>query len=103
MLNNAVFDGELPPPTKIHTVYMKEEYGWAIPYSDGSFRLTLLPRYKTRRLFLSTLAHEMVHGWENYHGLKMQHGATFFSWAPRIKRTTTLTLERKIETDGYTQ
>lgn len=82
---------------------MKDEYGWAIPYVDGTFRLTLLPRYRTRRLFMSTLVHEMVHGWEHFHGMKMQHGTTFYSWAPRIKRATTLTLERKIEVDGYTE
>jgi hypothetical protein len=96
LLNLAVFDSTLPSPIRIDIVYMRDVHGWAIPYTTGRMGLTLVPKFLSRRMFLSTLVHEMVHAWEHNNKLHMGHGSAFYGWAPQIKRTTSLILERKI-------
>lgn len=91
-LNVAVFYGKLPKPTEIILIKHRHEHAWAHPAKDGAIKLTIQPRFDTRRLFLMVLVHEMVHAWEHFNSSHMTHGEQFFKWSKRILRTTNLEL-----------
>lgn len=95
-MNAAVFYGKLPNPKEIKFIEHKASWAWAIPDEHGAVSMSIVPKFKTRRLFLTIVVHEMVHGWEHMHHKRMGHGKRFFEWKYRIRRTTTLRLERLV-------
>lgn len=93
LLNRAVFDDKLPKVADIALVQHRKEYAWAIPHDKGRIKLTIQPRFDTRRLFLMVLIHEMVHAWEHYKDFDMSHGQKFLKWKNKIKTATNLDLK----------
>jgi hypothetical protein len=92
-LNHAVFYGKLPRVAAITLIKHRREHAWAIPARAGAIKLTIQPRFESRRLFLMVLVHEMVHAWDHFHHSHMTHGEQFFKWQKRIMRTTNLELK----------
>lgn len=103
MLNFAVFKGKLHKPAKIKLVKHREEWAWIGPYGQhNQIELSIHPIFKTKRLFLAVLIHEMVHAWEHQTHNCMGHGKRFYAWQNRVKRHTGLNLTEVIkETDYY--
>lgn len=94
-LNAAVFFGKLPLPESIVLIYYESEHAWTIPQDAGRIRLAIHPTFASRTLFLCVLVHEMVHAWQHLSKrTQMGHNKTFYRWANRIRRTTSLRLKR---------
>jgi hypothetical protein len=80
-LNRTVFNGELPPSSE---VVFEVKCGlptdwWAYcEYKDKQFYIKLRPNYTNRKFFITILAHEMVHVWEQINYSRMTHGPRFF-------------------------
>jgi len=97
IFNVAVFHGQLHKPYLITITKLRKAWAWAQQSCiKGQINIIICPTFKTRKLFLSVLIHEMVHAWEMQHHSKMGHGKRFFKWGSRIKWTTGLVLSQKV-------
>jgi len=89
-INGAVFDNQLPNFDKIIIKkWLKQAMGQVCAYPDKNpnrFELEMLKKYNTKRDFIETLAHEMIHLYQM--GLKKDsgnHNSIFYSFRPRFK------------------
>jgi len=89
-INRAVFDNHLPDFDKIIIKkWLKQAMGQVCAYPDINptrFELEMLKKYKTKRDFIETLAHEMIHLYQ----MKLKkdtgnHNSIFYSFRPRFK------------------
>jgi hypothetical protein len=97
ILNAAVFNGHLNKSLSVTTKKLRKVWAWAQPSCiKGRLHIIISSEFSNRRLFLSTLIHEMVHAWELQHFGKLGHGKRFFSWESRIKWTTNLSLAKTL-------
>lgn len=100
VLNNAVFEGKLTPPTKIICRNFRDEaYGWCQPYywstetEDRTMvEIGIRREQVDRKTFLTVLAHEMVHQWQWANKQRLGHGKSFDKWKPILKQTVDITL-----------
>lgn len=94
-INREVFGGELHQ-CQLAFGAIPEEFGECMgltyPLEAGLVRILLGPLNDTRKAFLATLAHEMVHQHQHQSGLKLDHGRTFTRWSKPIRRKTGLTI-----------
>lgn len=101
MLNDAVFDGILTPPVRFELRNFRYDLGWCKPWRPNASNRRVVIGISTdlydRKMFLSVLAHEMVHQWEwevaKQWLPRYPHGATFFSWRTKLKSRVGLPLE----------
>jgi len=91
-LNHALFDGKLEQPLEIVVKRLKGQWGDCNvhkSYDKTCKRAPIIIRIAEdideRNLFLSVLAHEMVHQWEQEQFGRQGHGKRFWSWEDRIK------------------
>lgn len=97
VLNNAIFEGQLYSPKKIHCKARMKDLGWCMPLQGhGHVELAVRRRLKNKRIFFAVLVHEMVHQCEWHNGYVPKHGKKFFLWKQRIYEITGLELSRKI-------
>jgi hypothetical protein len=89
-INRAVFNNELPKfDNIIIKKWLKRAMGQVCAYPDRNpkrFELEMLRKYHTKRDFIETLAHEMIHLYQ--FALKKDtgnHNSTFYSFRPRFK------------------
>ncbi len=89
-INRAVFNNELPNFDKIIIKkWLKQAMGQVCAYPDKDpkrFELEMLRKYNTKRDFIETLAHEMIHLYQ--FALKKDtgnHNRIFYSFRPRFK------------------
>ena len=89
-INKAVFNNELPNFHKITIKkWLKRAMGQVCAYPDRNptrFELEMLRKYHTKRDFIETLAHEMIHLYQ--FALKKDtgnHNSIFYSFRPRFK------------------
>ena len=89
-INRAVFNNELPDFDKIIIKkWLKQAMGQVCAYPDKDpkrFELEMLRKYNTKRDFIETLAHEMIHLYQ--FALKKDtgnHNRIFYSFRPRFK------------------
>lgn len=80
-INRQVFNNELKMPN-FRLVYSKEFWGECTGVIDDQTRVVIKMNksFLSRRLFINTLAHEMVHQWEWLNNENMTHGPEFFQW-----------------------
>jgi len=80
-INNQVFNGELKMPN-FRLVYSKDYWGMCVGNLDDNRTCTIYMNksFLSKRLFIDTLAHEMVHQWEWLVNENMTHGPAFFLW-----------------------
>ena len=89
-INRAVFNNELPDFDKIIIKkWLKRAMGQVCAYPDKDpkrFELEMLRKYNTKKDFIETLAHEMIHLYQ--FALKKDtgnHNSIFYSFRPRFK------------------
>lgn len=89
-INRAVFNNELPDFDKIIIKkWLKQAMGQVCAYPDKDpkrFELEMLRKYNTKKDFIETLAHEMIHLYQ--FTLKKDtgnHNRIFYSFRPRFK------------------
>ena len=89
-INRAVFDNKLPNfDNIIIKKWLKRAMGQVCAYPDKNpkrFELEMLKKYHSKRDFIETLAHEMIHLYQ--FALKKDtgnHNSTFYSFRPRFK------------------
>lgn len=78
VINAAVFSEKLPRPT-FTTKPLKHAWGYC---SAGPLKIeiTIDSDISSRDLFMSTLAHEMVHLWQHVFEGRMSHVNSFTRW-----------------------
>ena len=89
-INRAVFNNELPNFDKIIIKkWLKRAVGQVCAYPDKDpkrFELEMLRKYNSKKDFIETLAHEMIHLYQ--FALKKDtgnHNSIFYSFRPRFK------------------
>jgi len=89
-INRAVFNNELPNFDKIIIKkWLKRAMGQVCAYPDKDpkrFELEMLRKYNSKKDFIETLAHEMIHLYQ--FALKKDtgnHNSIFYSFRPRFK------------------
>lgn len=85
ILNKKIFDGILPRSTDIEfrIGVMKGALGICMYIrSRDALVVKLRPAFRDRQLFISILAHEMIHVYEFTRHQRMTHGPKFFEWRP---------------------
>lgn len=84
VINKAVFD-DIIIPSEIKIRGMKKS--WGMCSIDGDFSLiTINSEITTRKLFISTLSHEMVHLWQVQTGQNMNHASSYLEWKKYFKK-----------------
>ena len=85
VLNQAVFEGELPYPVEIVVKPVVGAYGECLPTNDNNGSIYIHSGPMKRKLFIIVLVHEMVHQHEMVHYGEMTHGKTFYEWKETIE------------------
>ena len=83
ILNKKIFDGILPRSSDIEFQigFMKGALGICMYIrSRDSLVVKLRPAFRDRQLFITILAHEMIHVYEFTRHQRMTHGPKFFEW-----------------------
>lgn len=93
-INRNVFNNELRMPN-FRLVYTKEYWGECKGVDNDTTRVTIKMNksFLSKRLFINTLAHEMVHQWEWLTNENMTHGPQFFLWRDQLAKFN-ITLSR---------
>ena len=92
MLNKTIFKNVLMPFNDIQLKDLKWQrcYGQVILWEwkgKGTiqFHLQMLPKYRNKKEFVETLAHEMIHLYQmNYKGDTGNHNKLFYSFRPKL-------------------
>lgn len=89
-INRAVFNKQLPNFHKIIIKkWLKQAMGQVCAYPDKNpkrFELEMIQRYETKKDFIETLAHEMIHLYQ--FAVKKDsgnHNKIFYSFRPKFK------------------
>lgn len=92
ILNNEIFDGKLSPVDKFDIRWRRKSHAYYIyEESDknsniGKCYIAMNKRYKSKKFFVETLAHEMVHHWQYVTDNTVNHGNTFQHWIEKCKK-----------------
>lgn len=99
--NVALFHGKLYPPKNISIKKFKSYYGYCESLNRNTVNIGISSDVITRKLFLTTLVHEMVHQWENQTHGRMGHGKRFFEWQKRVDGCLNLDLNVEYYEEDY--
>ena len=101
-INRNVFNDELSMP-KFRLVTSADFWGECAGSLDDSGLCTIKLNkiFPSKRLFIVTMAHEMVHQWEWLNYESMSHGKTFFVWRNELKKYN-IPLNRAYSKKEYT-
>jgi len=94
IINEAVFDNLLSPfaDVEIKDLARQKCIGQVIIQEwkrkgTRQYKLEMLPQYKTKKEFVDTLAHEMVHLYQMANlGDTGNHNTLFYSFRPKLKQ-----------------
>lgn len=84
VINKAAFSNSLPYPSEI--VVKKLRGAWGTCHCDTTFGkpwsiISISTDITDRKMFIATVAHEMVHQWQYHFGDgKLNHGSVFKDW-----------------------
>ncbi len=86
-INKQVFNNELSMPN-FRLVYSKDYWGMCVGNFEDPARCTIHMNksFLSKRLFIDTMAHEMVHQWEWLNNDNMTHGPQFFLWREELSK-----------------
>lgn len=100
-INRNVFNNELTMPS-FRLVYSKAFWGECRGDIDNPNQCTIKinKSFLSKRLFVYTLAHEMVHQWEWMVNENMTHGPQFFLWRDEMAKYG-IVLSRKYRIKHY--
>ena len=84
-INRNVFNGELKMPS-FRLVYTKAFWGecQGVLEDQTRVKMKINKSFLSKRLFINTMAHEMVHQWEWLTNENMTHGPQFFLWKDQL-------------------
>jgi hypothetical protein len=84
-INRNVFNNELKMPS-FRLVYTKAFWGECQGVLDDQTKciIKINKSFLSKRLFINTMAHEMVHQWEWLNNENMTHGPAFFQWRDQL-------------------
>ena len=84
-INRNVFNNELKMPS-FRLVYTKAFWGECQGVLDDQtkVKMKINKSFLSKRLFINTMAHEMVHQWEWLNNENMTHGPQFFLWRDQL-------------------
>ena len=92
VFNKTLFKNKLNPFNDIKIKNLKGAYGQCvenISHRKGTnfYVLEMMPTYKNKRDFISTLAHEMIHLWQQtVKKNNGNHNDLFYSFRPKFKK-----------------
>jgi len=100
-INRNVFNGELKMPS-FRLIYTKAFWGECQGVLDDptSVKMKINKSFLSKRLFINTMAHEMVHQWEWLTNEDMTHGPQFFLWRNELEKFN-ITLSRAYRIKHY--
>jgi hypothetical protein len=90
ILNRELFDETLPPVDEIDIRWRRGAYAW-YDYDDrlpgeGTTKLLMSRKYKSKQFFVEVLAHEMVHHYQYIYNEEMGHGSSFLKWRDKFNK-----------------
>lgn len=96
ILNRELFNESLPPVDEIDIRWRRGAHAWydydESKPGEGTARLLMNKRYKSKQFFVEVLAHEMVHHYQYIYNEEMGHGSSFVKWRDKFnKKGLTLT------------
>jgi hypothetical protein len=92
-INRNVFNNELSMPS-FRLVYTRAFWGECQGLEDpAKVKIKINKIFLSKRLFINTIAHEMVHQWEWLVNENMTHGPEFFQWRDQLAQYN-ITLSR---------
>jgi len=100
-INKQVFNNELKMPN-FRLVYSGAFWGECTGNLDDNSRclIKMNKSFLSKRLFVYTMAHEMVHQWEWLVNENMTHGPAFFIWKNELSKFG-IVLSRKYRIKHY--
>ena len=101
-INRNVFNEELKMPN-FRLVYSGDFWGECRgdEFNTEKCTIKINKSFPSKRLFIVTLAHEMVHQWEWLVYEEMTHGKNFFVWRDELKKYN-IPLNRAYSKKEYT-
>lgn len=90
ILNRELFDNSLPPVDEIDIRWRRGAHAW-YDYDQknpgqGTAKLLMNKRYKSKQFFVEVLAHEMVHHYQYIYNEEMGHGSSFVKWRDKFNK-----------------
>jgi hypothetical protein len=88
ILNRELFDNSLPNVDEIDVRWRRQAHAY-YDYAakrNGSCKLLMNKRYKSKQFFVEILAHEMVHHYQYINGERMGHGLSFTTWRDKFNK-----------------
>lgn len=84
-INRNVFNNELKMPN-FRLVYTRAFWGecQGVVNDQTRCKMKINKSFLSKRLFINTMAHEMVHQWEWLINENMTHGPQFFLWRDQL-------------------
>lgn len=89
IFNCALFDNKLNPPNSILCRNFKDGYyGWCIgdPSKGDIVDIGIKSNMPSRKLMLTTIAHEMIHQWQIANGINNAHNMQFYGWRFKLMK-----------------
>lgn len=92
ILNNEIFYKQLRPINEIDIRWRRGAWAYyqgIYDTEDPSYYYSVLlmnRRYKSKKLFVEVLAHELVHHWQFMCGERPHHGASFMEWTDTFNK-----------------
>lgn len=90
-INREIFDNQLQSFVEIE---IRRRHGCYAEYegektSDGEYYTSMISLNKwflSKKHFISTIVHEMVHQYQWEHLNELTHGKSFFAWQPKLEK-----------------
>ena len=90
ILNRELFNESLPPVDEIDIRWRRGAHAWydydESKPGEGTARLLMNKRYKSKQFFVEVLAHEMVHHYQYIYNEEMGHGSSFLKWRDKFNK-----------------
>jgi hypothetical protein len=90
ILNRELFENSLPKVSEIDIRWRRGAHAWydydeTLP-GNGTARLLMNRRYKSKKFFIEVLAHEMVHHYQYTNNEAVGHGSSFLKWRDKFNQ-----------------
>lgn len=89
VINKAAFKNKLPYPEEIVIRKLRGAWGLCNGKTKNGYDsciITLTTDIKDRKMFIATVAHEMVHQWQWHTRRNFDHTTSFRGWSSYFKR-----------------
>lgn len=90
ILNRELFENSLPRIDEVDIRWRRGAYAW-YDYDEkfpgqGTAKLLMNKRYKSKQFFVEVLAHEMVHHYQYINNEDVGHGSSFLKWRDKFNK-----------------